>query len=180
MSADTEETTETIDDIDAEADGTETPDQPDGADEADIGDGIADVPDALADDIESDAGLSDDETDTTDTDTTETDTSSDTKHDTYGDLYAKTLVRVTNAAIESHGKPDAEKVDIEATRQLDIPHHADRLAEEIGIGENMPPGQALVASSTLFVLMNVASKTDLPQTMLEDMDGLPFGGDDSE
>jgi len=179
MSADTEETTETIDDIDAEADGTETPDQPDGADEADIGDGIADVPDALADDIESDAGLSDDETDTTDTDTTDTDTSS-AEHDTYGDLYAKTLVSVTNAAIESHGKPDAEKVDIEATRQLDIPHHADRLAEEIGIGENMPPGQALVASSSLFVLMNITSKTDLPQTMLEDMDGLPLGGDDSE
>jgi len=179
MSADTEETTETIDDIDAEADGAESADQPDGADEADIGDGIADVPDELADDIESDAGLSD-ETDT-DTDTTDTDadTSSDAKHDTYGDLYAKTLVSVTNAAIESHGKQDAEKVDIEATRQLDIPHHADRLAEEIGIGENMPPGQALVASSSLFVLMNVASKTDLPQTMLEDMDGLPFG-DDSE
>lgn len=175
MSADTEET---IDDIDAEADGTETPDQPDGADEADIGDGIADVPDALADDIESDAGLSDDETDTTDATDTETDTSSDAKHDTYGDLYAKTLVSVTNAAIESHGKQDAEKVDIEATRQLDIPHHADRLAEEIGIGENMPPGQALVASSSLFVLMNITSKTDLPQTMLEDMDGLPFGGDD--
>lgn len=175
MSADTEETTETIDDIDAEADGTETPDQPDGADEADIGDGIADVPDELADDIESDAGLSDE----TDTDTTDTDTSS-AEHDTYGDLYAKTLVSVTNAAIESHGTANAEKVDIEATRQLDIPHHADRLAEEIGIGENMPPGQALVASSSLFVLMNVASKTDLPQTMLEDMDGLPFGGDDSE
>lgn len=176
MSADTEET---IDDIDADSDGTETPDQPDGADEADIGDGIADVPDSLADDIESDAGLSDDETDTTDTDTTDTDTdTSSAEHDTYGDLYAKTLVSVTNAAIESHGKPDAEKVDIEATRQLDIPHHADRLAEEIGIGENMPPGQALVASSSLFVLMNVASKTDLPQTMLEDMDGLPFGGDD--
>ena len=40
MSADTEET---IDDIDAEADGIEEPDQPDGADEADIGVGIADV-----------------------------------------------------------------------------------------------------------------------------------------
>lgn len=169
--------TETIDDID---DSTETPEADDAAEseEAELGDNIAEVPDELATDIESDAGLAadtEDESDSSDSDTT---SASDAEYDTYGDLYAKTLVSVTNAAIESHGKPDAEKVDIEATKQLDIPNHADRLAEEIGIGEEMPPGQALLASSSLFVLMNVASKTDLPQTMLEDMDGLPFGGDE--
>lgn len=169
--------TETIDDID---DSTETPEADDAAEssDAELGDNVATVPDELATDIESDAGLAaenEDESDDSDSDTT---SASDAEYDTYGDLYAKTLVSVTNAAIESHGNPDAEKVDIEATKQLDIPKHADRLAEEIGIGEEMPPGQALLASSSLFVLMNVASKTDLPQTMLEDMDGLPFGGDE--
>ena len=96
-------------------------------------------------------------------------TSPATTGDTYGDLYAQTLVSVTNAAIEEHGKADAEKTDLEAARQLNIPQHANRLADEMGIGEDMPPGQALMASSAVFVLMNVSAKTDLPQQMMGDL-----------
>jgi len=137
----------------------------------------ADLPDDLAAAAEAEAGAgadpdtdADEDTDA-DTDGEESDESAATSAagDTYGDLYAQTLVSVTNAAIEEHGKPGAEKTDLEAARQLNIPDHANRLVEELGIGQEMPPGQALMASSAVFVLMNVSAKTDLPSQMMGDL-----------
>lgn len=173
-----EETAEEADPDAAEHDGEEEP--PEIAEED-----RAELPDDLAAAAEEAAGAGTAETDDSDaesdTDTDATETTSDTdgtsepatstaEGDTYGDLYAQTLVSVTNAAIDEHGTPDAEKTDIEAARQLGIPDHANRLMDEMGIGEDMPPGQALMASSAVFVLMNVSAKTDLPAQMMGDLD----------
>jgi len=117
-----------------------------------------------ADDLESDTDTPDVDGDSGST------TAAATAGDTYGELYAQTLVSVTNAAIDTHGKPDAEKTDYAAAEQLGIPDHANRLVEEMGIGEDMPPGQALMASSAVFMLMNVAAKTDLPAEMMDDLE----------
>lgn len=132
----------------------------------------ADAADADTDaDAEDDAGSLEDDTDTPDVDGDSGSTTAvATAGDTYGELYAQTLVSVTNAAIDTHGKPDAEKTDYAAAEQLGIPDHANRLVEEMGIGEDMPPGQALMASSAVFVLMNVAAKTDLPAEMMGDLE----------
>lgn len=85
--------------------------------------------------------------------------------DTMGDLYCKMLVNVTNAMIEEHGKPDAEPVDVEAARQADVDHHFNRLMESMGMGADLPPGQAVVLSTTMFVGGNIAAKTDVPAQM---------------
>jgi hypothetical protein len=168
-----EETAEEADPDAAEHDGEEEPPEIEEESRADLpGDLAAAAEKAEGTDAaegdESDA--QDDATDdTTETPTDAEATSAEPEGDTYGDLYAQTLVSVTNAAIEEHGKPDAKKTDIEAARQLGIPDHANRLMEEMGIGEDMPPGQALMASSAVFVLMNVSAKTDLPAQMMGDL-----------
>ena len=167
-----EETAEEADPDAAEHDGEEEPPEIEEEDRANLpGDLAAAAADAAGEAIEEDE--SDAQDDATD-DTTETPadaeaTSAEPEGDTYGDLYAQTLVSVTNAAIDEHGKPGAKKTDIEAARQLGIPDHANRLMEEMGIGEDMPPGQALMASSAVFVLMNVSAKTDLPAQMMGDL-----------
>ena len=167
-----EETDEEADPDAAEHDGEDEPPEIEEEDRANLpGDLAAAAADAAGEAIEEDE--SDAQDDATD-DTTETPadaeaTSAEPEGDTYGDLYAQTLVSVTNAAIDEHGKPGAKKTDIEAARQLGIPDHANRLMEEMGIGEDMPPGQALMASSAVFVLMNVSAKTDLPAQMMGDL-----------
>jgi hypothetical protein len=94
--------------------------------------------------------------------------------DTMGDLYCKMLVNLTNAMIEEHGKPDAEPVDVEAARQADVDHHFDRLMESMGMGKDLPPGQAVVLSTTMFVGGNLAAKTDVPAQMAGELGDLEF------
>ncbi|WP_144901350.1 hypothetical protein [Halobellus captivus] len=157
----------------AEHDNEEEPPEIDEEDQADLPADLAaeaeEAAGAAADQEDGDSDESDEDDSETDS-STSTSTSSSVKGDTYGDLYAQTLVSVTNAAIEEHGKPDAEKTDLEAAKQLGIPDHANRLVDEMGIGQEMPPGQALMASSAIFVLMNVSAKTDLPQQMMGDLE----------
>jgi len=164
------------DPADADHDDADEPPAIDDDDRASLPSDLAAAADAAdaADAAESDTDA--DETDDADTtpdpaaeSATET-TAAAAAGDTYGELYAQTLVSVTNAAIDTHGKPDAEKTDYQAAEQLGIPDHANRLVEEMGIGEDMPPGQALMASSAVFVLMNVAAKTDLPAEMMDDLE----------
>lgn len=179
---DAEEAVEEAADADPDAadhDGAEEPPEMDAGDQADL-------PAELAADAEAAAGAGADAEDPQGSDAEEpkeagsdggeSDESggssggTDAAGDTYGDLYARTLVNVTNAAIEEHGKADAEKTDLEAARQLNIPDHADRLVEELGLGSEMPPGQALVASSAVFVLVNLSAKTDLPAEVMGDLE----------
>lgn len=166
------------DPADADHDDADEPPTIDDDDRASLPSDLAAAADAAdAADADTDADADDDADDLeSDTDTPDVDgdsgstTAAATAGDTYGELYAQTLVSVTNAAIDTHGKPDAEKTDYAAAEQLGIPDHANRLVEEMGIGEDMPPGQALMASSAVFVLMNVAAKTDLPAEMMDDLE----------
>ena len=171
-----EETAEEADPDAAEHDGEEEPPEIEEESRADLPGDLAAAADAAEENTaeEDDTGAESDAQDETTEDADDTPTGAEpasaaAEGDTYGDLYAQTLVSVTNAAIEEHGKPDAKKTDIEAARQLGIPDHANRLMEEMGIGEDMPPGQALMASSAVFVLMNVSAKTDLPAQMMGDL-----------
>ena len=172
-----EETAEEADPDDAEHDGEEEPPEISEEDQASLPDDLAAAAEETTTAAEADAdgdGDAEGTTDTADAESGESDasqspTSTAAEGDTYGDLYAQTLVSVTNAAIDEHGKPGAEKTDVEAARQLGIPDHCDRLMEEMGIGEEMPPGQALMASSAVFVLMNVSAKTDLAAQMMGDL-----------
>ena len=168
-----EETAADADPAAAEHDGEEEPPAIPDEDQADLPDDLAAAAEAEAGPGADPEEDTDEDTDA-DTDGEESDESTATSaanatDDTYGDLYAQTLVSVTNAAIEEHGKPGAEKTDLEAARQLNIPDHANRLVEELGIGQEMPPGQALMASSAVFVLMNVSAKTDLPSQIMGDL-----------
>jgi len=173
-----EETADGADPDDAEHDGEEEPPEIPEEDRANLPADLAAAAEETATNAETGADGNADGEDADDTadaqsgdsGSSEGTTSTAAEGDTYGDLYAQTLVSVTNAAIDEHGKPAAEKTDVEAARQLGIPDHANRLMEEMGIGEDMPPGQALMASSAVFVLMNVSAKTDLPAQMMGDLD----------
>jgi hypothetical protein len=172
---DAEEAVEDADTADAEDA------EPDTAEEAPAmtDDDTASLPPDLADQAEQEAEDADDDApdDTADQDAEDTESDDGAEGsaadrstgDTYGELYAKTLVNVTNSIIDERGKPDAEKTDIEAARQLDIPHHADRVADKMGVGREMPPEKALLLSSGIFVLTNVAAKTDVPNEIVGDL-----------
>lgn len=173
--ADAVEAAEEADPADAEHDqATETdqPDadalpEPDGLPEPDTDSGDTDASDGAVSDPVDSTGDGSDQADADEQDQASTTSATE---DTMGDLYAQMLTNLTNAFIEEHGRPDAEKVDVEAARQADLDHHFDRLMDDMGLGRDLPPGQAVVLSTTMFLGGNLAAKTDAPQQVLGDLD----------
>jgi hypothetical protein len=151
------------DPADAEHEDADETEQPDAADLP--APDLSDAPDP--EEVEADAGADGvggetDEDATSDADESgEADESSGSGTPTMGDLYVQSLVAVTNALIEEHGDPDAEKVGAEAAHQLEVGEHFDRLVDKHGMGREMSPEQAVVLSSAMFVGSNVLAKTDV-------------------
>jgi len=90
--------------------------------------------------------------------------------DTMGDLYARMLVNISNGIIEQHGHEDAEKVSVEAAKQAKVDHHFDRLMDEVGMGRDLPPGQAVMLSSAMFVGGSIIAHTDIAEQAVNDLD----------
>jgi len=61
-------------------------------------------------------------------------------------------------------------VTVEAAKQAKVDHHFDRLMDEMGMGRALPPGQAVMLSSAMFVGGSLAAHTDLPQQAMSDLD----------
>lgn len=172
---------EDADPDDAEHEDATDSEQPD-ADELDSPDLPDDGPDP--EEIEATTGAgAEDSDDGDDSDADDSEETSDTQEtavdrasggDTMGELYCKMLVNLTNAMIEEHGKADAEPVDVEAARQADVGTHFDRLMDSVGVGRDLPPGQAVVLSTTMFVGGNLAAKTDVPAQMVGEFGDMEF------
>lgn len=159
--------------------------EPVGADDGD-GDGDGNQPDLeeedfadvdledVADEIEEEAGAD------SDLDPEETEAEEDAQDDagdgtdvgsgSWGEMYVGTLTSLSNAVIEEHGKPGAEPIDEEKARDLKLDQHFNAWMKEQGMGEQMPPGQALVVSTSAFLVMVMATKTDLASDLMEEID----------
>jgi len=125
----------------------------------------APAPDPQGDDLDADQGDGGDDVQGDEQDDQGEDPTSDTPsdEDTMGDLYARMLVNLTNGIIAEHGHEDAEEVSLKAAKQAKIDHHFDRLMDEVGMGRDLPPGQAVMLSSAMFVGGSIVAHTDVPQ-----------------
>lgn len=159
------EAAEEADPDDAEHEAADDTEQPD-ADDLPTPD-LSDAPDP--EEVEADVGADADDGEEEKSDGDDTSTP-DVEGDTIGDLYCKMLVRATNAIIEEHGDPDAEPVEVESARQLDIDRHMDRLMDKHGMGRDLPPEQAVFLSSAMFVGSNVIAKTDAASQLAAGME----------
>ena len=162
--------------------GAEQADDPDETSEEDTdeqpeieADEFADVDlDAVAERAEEEAGAdtTDDEAEDEagDEDAESGPESAEPSGESWGDMYVGTLTTLSNAAIEEHGKPDAEKIDESLARQLHLDEYMDDLMAKHGKREEMPPEQALLLSTSMFLVMVLGTKTELPSKVLEEFD----------
>jgi len=133
--------------------------------------------DALAEEVEAEAGAASDDAEETDdsaeetADTTESagaETALDASgSDSWGDMYVGTLTTVSNALIEEHGKPDADPVEEDLARQLHLDDHFNEWMASRGKSE-MPPEQAMLIGTTMFLVAVIGTKTEIPQKLLEE------------
>jgi hypothetical protein len=161
-------------DADADVDGDDQDDVDDEdlpeIDEEEFAD-AADL-DALADEVEEEAGAADtnvDEDDQEDVDDAGDDLDSAASSESWGDMYVGTLTTVSNALIEEHGTQDAETIEEDLARQLHLDQHFDDWMETRGKSE-MPPEQALLLGTTMFLVTVIGTKTELPSKLLEEAD----------
>lgn len=163
--------------------GAEQADDPDETSEEDTDeqpeiaeDEFADVDlDAVAERAEEEAGAdADDEDESSEEDTDERDESGaesiDTSGESWGDMYVGTLTTLSNAAIEEHGKDDAETIDESLARQLHLDEYMDDFMAKHGKREEMPPEQALLLSTSMFLVVVLGTKTELPSKVMEEFD----------
>lgn len=130
--------------------------------------------DELAEEIEAEAGATPDTSDVTEeTPAEESDADQDGEADltpsgeSWGDMYVGTLTTVSNAIIEQHGTEEAEEIEEELARQLHLDAYFDEWMESRGKAD-MPPEQALLIGTTMFLVVVVGTKTDLPSKLLEE------------
>lgn len=136
-------------------------------------DEFADVDlDELADEVESESGTTADQDESADQDQDDSVEQDDDALDldageSWGDMYVGTLTTVSNLIIEEHGVEDAEPVDEQIARQLHLDEHFDEWMAERGKSE-MPPEQAILIGTTMFLIVTVGTKTDLPSQLMQE------------
>ncbi|WP_231184727.1 hypothetical protein [Haladaptatus sp. DYF46] len=137
----------------------------------------------LADAVEEDAGrdaTTDDDQDDTDTKYSEPpnggpaieepgDVAPSSDGDTWGDMYVGTLTTVSNALIEEYGD-DADTIDESLARQQHLDEYFNDWMASRGKREDMPPEQALILGTAMFLVTVVGTKTDLPAKLLAEVD----------
>ncbi len=135
--------------------------------------------DALAEEVEAEAGAASEaaeEADDSEEETADTTESAGAAtaldasgSDGWGDMYVGTLTTVSNALIEEHGKPGADPVEEDLARQLHLDEHFDEWMAQRGKSE-MPPEQAMLIGTTMFLVAVIGTKTEIPQKLLEEAD----------
>lgn len=156
---------ETEPDADQAAGGSDLPEMT----EEDFADVDVDVSD-LSDEVEAEAGAEAAGAGTggeTETDEDGEETVDSPSGETWGDMYVGTLCLVSNAIIEEHGTEDAEPVEEGLARQLHLDAYFNEFMESRGKSD-MPPEQALLIGTTMFLVVVVGSKTDIPEKIMEE------------
>ncbi len=133
----------------------------------------ASVPDGLADidpaDAEEAAGADDSSEEEADQDESEGDIAdpdgsggtTDTSPLQAGNLYVSVVKSVTNAQIDKYGGPEADELDDDHFEQYDLADHFDATMDELGVGSDMEPHEALLLATVLSVGDGLVSETDV-------------------
>lgn len=75
-----------------------------------------------------------------------------------GEMYVTVVQSVTNAQIRKHGGSELERNHFD---QYDLSTHFDRVMDEMGIGSDMAPQEALLLSTMLCVGDGLVNETDV-------------------
>jgi len=127
--------------------------------------------DEIADEVEAEAGADGDEPEgAADEEVEEAVEEADVSDgDSWGDMYVGTLTTVSNAIIDEHGTDDADTVEEDLARQLHLDEYFDEWMQSRGKSD-MPPEQALLIGTTMFMVVVVGTKTDLASKALQEVD----------
>lgn len=124
--------------------------------------------DVLAEEVEAEAGASDDEGAEPESEAVDAGGEPGIPEgESWGDMYVGTLTTLSNAIIEEHGTEDADPIQEEMARQLHLDAYFDEWMASRGKSE-MPPEQALLIGTTMFLVVVVGTKTELPSKLLEE------------
>lgn len=131
--------------------------------------------DVLADEVEDEAGADADDQQDDQADEEPwvgpKNESADAPHDvsggeSWGDMYVGTLTTVSNALIEEFGE-DEDRIEEALARDLHLDEYFDEWMQTKGKAD-MPPEQALLVGTLVFMVTVVGTKTELPQKLLEE------------
>jgi len=78
-----------------------------------------------------------------------------------GNLYVSVVKSVTNAQIDKYGGPEADELDDDHFEQYDLADHFDATMDELGVGSDMEPHEALLLATVLSVGDGLVSETDV-------------------
>lgn len=155
----TDETTDDNPDIDAD----ETADLDAALDEID--------PDAIdkraADTDDSPADSSDDVSDGSETDTDAESGGGGMSSGAWGEKYVQGLCTAANVAKDKHG--DGGKVEPDMAFDIGLDEDFNEWLEEKGVGEDMPPGQAVLAGTCMFLVAECLTDDQLVNNLLSEV-----------
>lgn len=77
-----------------------------------------------------------------------------------GELYVTVVQQATNAAIRSRDE-NAEEVDREHFEEYDLAHYFDETMDEMGVGSDLEPHEALVLATALAAGEPILTRTDV-------------------
>ena len=78
-----------------------------------------------------------------------------------GNLYVSVVKSVTNAQIEKYGGPDAQELGDDHFKQYDLANHFDATMDELGVGSDMEPHEALLLATVLSVGDGLVTEADV-------------------
>jgi hypothetical protein len=93
---------------------------------------------------------------------------------TMGDMYVEGLCATSNAVIERY---DGEPIDDSIPRDLGLDDAMNEFIRSQGMGEDLPPGQALLAGTTMFAVAVIASNPEIIEAVLDGVDPVDDEGE---
>lgn len=129
-----------------------------------------DVDDTAADADDTDDAPADSSTDVTDGSEDDTDgdsESSSTSSRAWGEKYVQGLCTAANVAKDKHG--DGGQVNPQMAFDLDLDEDFNEWLEEQGVGDDMPPGQAVLAGTCMFLVAECLTDEELVNSLLSEV-----------
>lgn len=156
----------------------------------------AQVPDSLADidpdEVEAEAGAGADDSDESGDESDDTGDEGESAADAMepdvggdspvqaGEMYVSVVQSVTNAQIRNHGGPEASELDRDHFAQYDLADHFDATMDEMGVGSDLDPHEALLLATVLSVGDGLVTETDVLDQQIDRLVSKAMGGDGGE
>lgn len=118
------------------------------------------------DDVEEEAGRSADD-DGDESDDVAPEMGDEPAGQTWGDMYVSGLTTTVNAVRKEYGS--GEELDEQLARDIDLDYYFDEFMRSRGRREEMPPEQALLVGTTLFLVVGVAGDSELAGNVMEEI-----------